>query len=410
MRTSCGLAVCSAAAAALSGVPEAHATAFAIRQQSAYGQGASFAGIAAGGSLSSMFWNPATLMDVEGLEIEAVGTGILGDAEVKLDAQPALGFGGSDEGDIAHDAFVPSGYAAYRLTERFVLGVGVNSPFGLATEYDDDSILARTGVAGKSEVFSASLNPALSVEVTDWLALAVGVQIQYFDARLSGQALGPFGVSTLKGDDVGFGVTAGIRVTPAPGTEIGLGYRSSIDHELDGTLNTANAGTFDVDYDGVDLPDIVTLGIRQRITDRLRVMAGAEWSNWSRFDTVEIEGGPAPIDLEFAYDDGWFLSLGGEFDVTRRAAVRAGVGYTLSPIDDNVRNYRLPYNDGLQLSAGASYRLTERFSVDLGYGFVFVEDMDLRAADAGGPQSNGPFSGHADTAAHYLSVAIKAKL
>ena len=50
--------------------------------------------------------------------------------------------------------------------------------------------------------------------------------------------------------------------------------------------------TFDVRYDGVNLPDIVTLGMRQRITDRFRVMAGAEWSNWSRFDTVEIKGGP----------------------------------------------------------------------------------------------------------------------
>ena len=37
------------------------------------------------------------------------------------------------------------------------------------------------------------------------------------------------------------------------------------------------AGDFDVKYDGVNLPDIVTLGVRQRITDRFRVMAGAEW-------------------------------------------------------------------------------------------------------------------------------------
>ena len=107
-----------------------------------------------------------------------------------------------------------------------------------------------------------------------------------------GRLSGPLGISTLEGDDVGFGLTAGIKVTPVPGTEIGLGYRSFINHELDGTLKTANAGTFDVDYDDVNLPDLVTLGIRQRIIDRFRVMAGAEWSNWSRFDTVKIEGRP----------------------------------------------------------------------------------------------------------------------
>jgi long-subunit fatty acid transport protein len=56
-----------------------------------------------------------------------------------------------------------------------------------------------------------------------------------------------------------------------------------------------------------------------------------------------------------------------------------------------------------------SYRLDERFSFDIGYTFVAVEDMDIRAADAGGPEANGPFSGHADSHAHYIAAAIKAK-
>ena len=68
----------------------------------------------------------------------------------------------------------------------------------------------------------------------------------------------------------------------------------------------------------------------------------------------------------------------------------------MGPIDDNVRTYRIPDSDRLQLSAGVSYRLNERFSFDVGYSFVAVEDMAIRAADAGGPDANGPFSGNAD--------------
>ena len=407
MSTKCGLVGCCAAAASLFAASGAHAGAFAVRTQSAYGQGSSFAGIAAGGSLSSMFWNPATLSDLRRIALEVVGSGIFPEVDVKLDRQPLLGFPGSDEGNIAHNAFVPASYAAYRLNDRVVAGIGINSPFGLVTKYDGASILYQSGVAGKSEVLSINLNPAVSVEVTDWLALALGAQVQYLDARLTRQALGPLGTSTLDGDDVGFGLTAGIKIKPVPGTEIGLGYRSFVDHELDGTLETGNAGDFDVHYDGVDLPDVVTLGIRQRITDRLRVMAGAEWTNWSRFDTVKIEDGPGPIDLPFEYDDSWLFSLGGEVDLTQRATGRAGIGYELSPIDDNVRSYRLPYNNGLLLSVGASYRLDERFSFDLGYSFFAVEDMDILAADAGGPDANGPFSGRADTYVHYVSAAIR---
>ncbi len=318
--------LCSHAALTLAAASAAQAGGFAVRQQSAYGAGSSFAGIAAGGSLSSIFWNPANLADVRRIEIEITGSGVFAHADVKLDPLPALGFGGSNEGNIAEHAFIPAGYGAYRVNERVVVGVGINVPYGLTTKYDNNSILSQNGIAGKSEIKSVNVNPAVSVEVTDWLAVALGAQIQYFDARLTRQALGPLGVSTLKGDDVGFGLTAGIRLTPVEGTDIGLGYRSFIDHKLDGELETPNAGVFNVDYDGVNLPDIVTLGLRQRITDRFRVMAGAEWSNWSRFDTVEVEGGPAPIELPFDYDDGWFFSAGGELDVTQRAAVRAGIG------------------------------------------------------------------------------------
>ena len=110
----------------------AHAAAFAVRTQSTYGQGASFAGIAAGGSLSSIFWNPANLADVRRGEIEAVGTGIFPDIDVKLNPVPPLGFAGSDEGNIAENKFIPAGYAAYRLHDQIVVGVGVNAPFGLA--------------------------------------------------------------------------------------------------------------------------------------------------------------------------------------------------------------------------------------------------------------------------------------
>jgi long-chain fatty acid transport protein len=407
----CGLAVCSAfAVASLSASSAAHAGAFAIRTQSAYGQGLSFAGVAAGGSLSSMFWNPANLSDVERIGTELVASGIFPEVNVKLEPRPLLGIPGSNEGNIAHNALVPAAYAAYRLNELIVLGLGVNVPFGLATEYDDDSILHQTGIAGKSEVFSLNVNPAVSVQVTDWLAMALGAQVQYLEARLTRQALGALGPSTLDGDDVGVGLTAGIKVVPLAGTEIGLGYRSSIQHDLDGTLDTANAGMFDVHYKGLNLPDIVTVGIRQRVTDRVRVMAGAEWANWSQFNTVDIEGAPASIELPFEYDDGWLFSLGGEVDVTERVTLRTGIGYELSPIDDNVRNYRLPYNDGILLSAGASYRLGERLSFDLGYTFFSVEDMDILAADEGGREANGPFSGRADTEVHYVAAAIKWKL
>lgn len=402
--------LCSAAGTVMPVMSAAQAGAFGSRQQSAYGQGTSFAGMAAGGSLSSMFWNPASLSDVDEFEVEANATVVLPATEVSLEPVPGLGFPGSDEGNIAHDELGPSAYAAYRLTDRIVFGVAINSTFGFVSKYAGNSILNSTGVAGASKVFTMNVNPAVSLDVADWLTVAAGAQIEYFDVRLSGQSLGPLGNSLLEGDDVAYGFTAGIKLTPLQGTEIGIGYRSFIDHKLDGTLETANFGNFDVGYGGVTLPDIVSLGIRQDVTDRFRVMAGAEWWNWSRLGTVDVDQGPGPIALSFEYDDGWFVSAGGEFDVTPVFAVRGGVGYEFSPITDSVRTYRLPDNDRLWISAGASYRVDEHLSFDIGYSFIDVSGTDILAAGAGGPSGNGPFAGDVKSQVHSIAAAMKVKL
>ncbi len=285
----------------------------------------------------------------------------------------------------------------------------MNGPFGLATAFDDASPIKAYGVAGTSHVFSLDVNPSVSYQLTHWLAVAVGLQLDYIDVRYTSIGLPGLGVSSLTGDDYGVGFTAGIELTPRPGTEIGVGYRSFIDHKLQGTLSTAALGDLDATGDGFDLPDIVTLGLRQSISDRLRVMAGVEWDNWSRFDTVNVSTSVADIPLGFNYEDGWFFSGGAEFDATPNLTLRGGVGYELSPIDDATRTFRLPDNDRLWLSAGASYSPSSRWSLDAGYSLIMPKNTDILSVADGGPAGNGPFSGSADTTIHVVTVGAKFK-
>jgi long-chain fatty acid transport protein len=400
----------SAALTAVAASSAAHAGGFALREQSAYGLGMAFAGIGAGGSLSSMFWNPATLSAVEKFQTESIINVILPESEVSLDPIAGLGFPGAEEGDIARDALVPASYVGFRLNDRLVLGLGVNGPFGLSTKYDQDSILRTFGIAGTSEVFSLNANPAVAYQVNDWLTLALGAQVQYIDLKYTQQALPGFGgVGNLEGDDIGLGLTAGVQIKPFAGTEIGVGYRSGISHELEGDLSLIGGAEVDARADGFDLPDLVTLGLRQSITDTVRVSAGAEWSNWSRFETVELSGGGASQPLGFDYEDGWFFSVGAEVDVTQRLTLRGGIGYELSPIDEDTRTFRLPDNDRLWLSAGASYRPNDRWTFDAAYTFLKSDDTEILSAAEGGPPANGPFSGDADSHVHLIAVAVKRK-
>ncbi len=56
---------------ALACAGEAAAGGFGLREQSSYYQGTSFAGVAAGGwGLASMYWNPAAISFVPGMQVE----------------------------------------------------------------------------------------------------------------------------------------------------------------------------------------------------------------------------------------------------------------------------------------------------------------------------------------------------
>jgi long-chain fatty acid transport protein len=386
----------STAALLLAGTSLANAGAFGLREQSAYGQGSSFAGVAAGGSLSSAYWNPATLNEVIGLELEQVVTFIIPISEVTVT-------GVGDQGDVGRDGFVPSGYAAYRWNDKIVLGVAINGPYGLRTKYPMTSPL-RGGVAGTSEVFSINVNPMVSYDVNEWLSVGIGAQVQYLDVRLT--SVGAAGV-TLQGDDIGIGLTAGVVIKPMEGTEIGLGYRSYVDHDLEGSLT----GVGSVTVPGVKTPDLVSLGIRHRINDAWTGMATVEWANWSRIGTFPINAGGVTVGtLPFDYNDGWFASVGAEYAWNDQLTLRGGVGWEWSPMDDGNRSFRLPDDDRLWLSIGSSYEANDRMSFDLGYSFLTTFDTDLLPAAGGGPVTNGPFGGSADANIHILSAGFKYKL
>ena len=406
----CLLAI-STAAITLAGFSAAEAGGFALREQSAYGQGMSFAGVAAGGSLSSMFWNPATLSQVMGLEFESGISGVIPISEVLVTAGPGSPFG---EGDIGQDALVPNSYAAYRVNDKVIVGIGINGPFGLATEYPAASIARAGGIAGDSEIFTINANPAVAFQINDYVTVALGAQIQWLDLTLTDQAttLGGGGIVDLEGDGFGYGLTAGIQIMAGPNTEIGLGYRSRIDNDHEGTLVRINGVPANVPATTtLDLPDLVTLGIRHKINDYWRVMAGVEWANWSRFGTVTLTTPLGSQPLAFDYDDGWYFSAGAEYMWNDQLTLRGGVGWELSPVSDQVRSFRLPDDDRLWLSAGASYKANDRYSFDVGYSFLTTFDTTINNTN---PANAGGLPGFAtadvDANVHIFSAALKVKL
>jgi len=399
---------------------EANAGAFGLREQSTVGQGDAFAGVAAGGALSSMFWNPATMTQTPGFGIEGNGTGILANADQHPLAGSTLlplGFGGA--GDWGSPALLLSGYTTWQVNPNLWIGLSANSPFGLSTSFPD-SWAGRNYALGSS-LMTYNATPSVAWRINEWLSVGLGVQLQYgrADVNLGLTPIPPTHVN-LNGTGWGFGLTAGVTVTPGPNTTIGIGWRSGVDQKIDGSLNVGAPiplSTPGAANTRLDLPDIVSVGIRHRFDDRWTVMGTAEWTNWSRIGTTVVNqaaGGPAliggsPVALPFQFRDGWFYSVGAEYLLDAKTTLRGGVGYEISPITDRVRMPLLPDNDRIWLSVGASYKMLPNFIMDIGYSHIWVKDANINiSATSGNPWFSGVnYIGNASTSINSYSVGFR---
>ncbi len=420
-----------------------------VREQSALFQGMSFAGAAAGGtSLGSMFWNPAAAGYVgDGITFDSTYSLILPRADLTIET-----IGGEDASstslpdyldpyigldrtvDVGRDALVPASYFAYRFRDDLVFAMSLNSQFGLTTKPDNTDWMGAV-VGRTSKVFSVNATPTVAYQVAPWLQVGAGVQIQYFDLMKFKAATSPDAgspSSVLEGDDWGFGYTLGINLTPMRGTSIGIGFRSSIEHELEGSVSVV--GIDDAlrspIHANVALPEKLTASLRQDLSHDLRAYATVEWTNWSRLSTVPvitegeffIPGVPVTLEpgfpvatLDFEWEDGWYFALGGEYDYSDKLTLRTGIGYEISPIrEPQQRLVQLPDNDRIWLSLGASYDVGDLFgllknaTIDVAYTHIFVEDGDFERYPSSTLALGVPLiAGSVDASVDILSVGIR---
>ena len=387
-----GVSLLAIAGAVAGTTTQAQAGAFAVREQSAYYQGMSFAGAGTGDTLSSMYWNSAAAAAAPGMNTETHISLILPDSEITASDGLALGnpFAPRESGDLGDPAAVPASYANYQLTDRLFVGLGINSGFGLVTKPDNTNWVGAP-IAVTSDIFTINLNPTVAYKLTPELSVGVGVQLEYINVRLNNIAgILPAGRSAEL-DDYGVGFTAGANWTPRQGTSIGVGYRSSVDFELEGDYSIP--GTPFADVTGradLTLPEIVTVGIRQSLTDRVDLLAGFEWTNWSRVGTIPVNGTPETLSLD--YEDGYFYSVGVEYKYSPATTLRAGLAYEESPITDETRSVLLPDSNRIWVSLGATHKLTEKITIDLGYTHIFAEDAPICRQAPNEPCSGGaPF-------------------
>jgi long-chain fatty acid transport protein len=417
----------------------ASAAGFANRQQSATGMGFAYAGAGTSAwGVGSMFWNPANITNFEGRRSEwnlslivpnsSVSTTRVTGAAGAIAGVPStffptpIPFTGS--GNINQGVVAPASYNSYQVNEWLWLGMASGSPFGSSTKADAG--FAGTVYGSSTKIRATALTPTVGIKLNEQFSFGFGATLQQMkveakggDQRLIGinPALSP---NIARGDAYGYGFTAGLTWKPLASTEISLGFRSSIHHNLNGEF-IVNPGVPNVRLSRikVNTPESVTLGIRHQLNSQWAVLGTAQWTNWSRIKTPffmnRVTGAPiGPFGLR--YKDEYFVALGAEYQHSPQWTFRAGVAYEKAPIDDENRGVRVLDANRLIVSAGAGYKWNEKVTIDFSYSHLFIQSGAVNIVGpgnalnpVGNPGFNGAINYSGRSRGHADNVAISLK-
>lgn len=380
----------------------AFAGGFYLQEQSPKETGRALSGgAAAGDDPSTIYFNPAAMTQLDGIQTSIGGSALMASARQTnrgsirtIPGSPLRApITGNDGGNPFDKVIpIPSFYASAQVTDRLWLGLGVNAPFGLKLEYDD-------GFFGRydslyTDLKTYNIQPSAAYKLTDNLSIGGGVDVQYVKAELTNALpqLSPLattdGFASLKGDDWSVGWNAGLFYTTGD-TNWGVHYRSGIKHKLAGTQIVsglvgpiaAGNGEFAATAP-LDLPDIVTVSMMHRLTPQLRAMITGKWYNWSTFKGIAVTSAAGTTNKELDYKDSYSVSVGGEYDVSPAFTVRAGTMFDRSPTNPQHLTTRVPDGDRVWLTGGATWNFSDAMALNVSYAHTFVAKANIIRPDS----------------------------
>ncbi|HEX2584563.1 MAG TPA: outer membrane protein transport protein [Steroidobacteraceae bacterium] len=441
-RISLGVVTSTAAIAAT----QAFASGFALQEQNVSGLGNSYAGSGAvAEDASTIFFNGAGLTQLDKASVTVslndininskFRNGGSNGTSVNALAQPL----GSEGGNAGGNSIVPALYASMPFANKFAIGLGINAPFGLKTEYSDD-FMGRFQ-ATKSEVKTMNVDAVFAFKPNNLVSFSVGVDYQKLDAELNNmlnfdavaaQVLagppysvpptnlnallaanpGLQGSSSVKGSDSKWGYDLGVLITPSDATKVGLSYRSAINYHVTGTATftapTSTNGTIQAVITGARATALadgpITLDIKLPASARvavahvlenesnLELLFEVSWTEWSSVQALTIvrTSGTVLKNTPENWSDTWRAALGGNYKLSNNVKLRAGVAVDSSPVGNGYRTPRLPDNDRMWVSLGAQWNIGSSFVLDAGYAHLFANDADMYQSDGYGAAQGYP--------------------
>lgn len=386
----------------------AFAAGFGVTVQSATVGGNAATGHAMAEDASAMWYNPALLSSVEGAQVNA-GVSLLNTDMKVTNANSTgpsfLGYSitGDPNGEPGGLSATPSMFYKRDFHDsNMSFGLGLNVPFGVSTEYKDDSFARYE--ATESSLSTLNINPALSWKLSDRVALGAGLNFQYGHAVLaraidssllcSGVEAGikaqtaaaggdpttvdaqcgtvggmsnvnADGKSSVEASGVAFGANIGGVFKPSSGTTISVGYRSAVKYDLEGDADFTHDDLL-ITAIGNTAPAAVQAGGPTAIAAySASVLAASGYGDQDATADLEL---PASLSLAFAKDINQKLTLHGDVTWTEWSSVpEIRIVFPDTALSDSVTD--LQWEDTVRVGLGATYQLNNKTKLRAGVAY-----------------------------------------
>ncbi len=263
--------------------------------------------------------------------------------------------------------------------DRLGFGVGVYTPFGSGTTWDDN----WTGRYVTQSIYLQSIfiQPTISYRISDGVSVGAGIifatgHTDITTALPVQNSLGQDGHAELKGKASGMGYNIGISLQATEQLHFGISYRSRVDMRVkDGDATFSNlpvavAGSFpNTSFDAtLPLPEVLSVGAAWKPLKRFTVQLDFNLVGWKAYDSLAFNyadavNGSKRTSSPRLYENRIAARLGGHYQATDALAIMLGAAYDPTPVRDGYVSPDLPDANRIILTAGLSYKLAKSLTL-----------------------------------------------
>ncbi|HSE42668.1 MAG TPA: outer membrane protein transport protein [Acidobacteriota bacterium] len=358
-----------------------NASGYALYEMNARAHGMAHAYIVRVDDPSAVWYNPAALTRVEGTEIYGSGTWINTSGDFT-----SLATGANIEA-VDGNFFPPNFYVGHQLSDNWVLGVGVYTPFGLRTEWPQGSL--PTFISQKADLKVFYVTPSIAYRITPNISVGGGFDFAWSEIKLERNIniarLAPVVVfNEVDADGTDFGFNVGTLIETNSNVDFAVTYKHKIEVDYEGDVSftgvpPAFTSFFPSGETSLELPLPSQLMFGASTTfEKLSIEGDLIFSFWDDVDVIRVDflqNTPALLDPEIVrnFENSWSLRLGAEYNMTDQWALRGGYVYDETPVPDQAVDPILPDGSRNGITFGVGY-MGEGWTFDIGYMVLFFED------------------------------------